>query len=430
MGGENIGGLSRAVARGRIAARVGQVTGQPVTLAAGGGRREVTLAALGVDADVEATLQAATAIGRSGSLPQRITTVLRAHRAGIVISPKLRFTESRTQALVSALAQQINVPPSDAAATWDAGKVRITPERRGAKLDEPASRKQIVAYAQTVLRTGDSGAARRLDLPYREKVPRVTAEALGAVDTVLGELTTSFTTSSSNRATNVTTAAKAINGTVLMPGETFSFNKVVGPRDADNGFRTAPVIVNGQLTPGMGGGICQVSSTLYNAVLRANLQIVSRSHHSLPVHYVPPGLDATVSYGAIDFRFRNASATPVVIETVIRGRTITARVLGQGPAPIVKLERSGIAALGGRTVTYKDKTLPYGMRVVAKKGSNGIAVTVTRIVGEGDTAKREVISRDKYLGEATVVRVGTGAVAAPAPPDAASAPGVPAAGAD
>ena len=253
-------------------------------------------------------------------------------------------------------------------------------------------------------------APAEIALPYAARQPHVTTDALAQVDTLLGSFTTAYATSTGNRITNVTTAAEAINGTILLPGETFSFNKVVGPRTADNGFRTAPVIIDGQLKPGMGGGVCQVSTTLYNAALLADLEIVARSHHSMPVHYVPPGRDATVVYGAIDFQFRNSSAAPIVIEGLAdtAKKTLTFRILGHGPAPVVTIERSDVASLGNKTTVKKDPTFPAGKKVVEQKGKAGVSVTVTRVVGEGPAARREVLSHDRYIGEPSVIRQGTG----------------------
>jgi vancomycin resistance protein YoaR len=168
----------------------------------------------------------------------------------------------------------------------------------------------------------------------------------------------------------------------------------------------APVIINGELNQGLGGGMCQVSTTLYNAVLLANLEITSRTHHSIPSHYVPLGMDATVVYGAKDFQFKNNTSSIIVVQTLVSNRTLTMRILGKGPKPVVKMERSGLYTGSYKIRTEKNAALAPGIKKVLKKGSPGRGVTVYRVVGIGKDAKREFISEDKYPGETRVMQVG------------------------
>src|SRR5205823_2528692 len=157
---------------------------------------------------------------------------------------------------------------------------------------------------------------------------KVTADHLGSINTVLAAYSTSMGGSSRNRRHNIQVACQAIDGTVLMPGEVFSYNDTVGPRSERAGFRTAPVIIHGELVPGTGGGICQVSSTLYNVALLGGLKIVRRSHHQFPVHYVPPGRDATVAYGSLDLRFANSLPRPVALDVKTAGSRVVIHLYG------------------------------------------------------------------------------------------------------
>ena len=135
--------------------------------------------------------------------------------------------------------------------------------------------------------------------------------------------TTYYKTSQYNRTVNLTLATKAINGAVVQPGETFSFNNTVGPRTAARGYKVAIVYSGGKMVYGIGGGICQVSSTLYNTVLNGGFQVVERWQHSLPVSYVPSGKDATVSWGSADFRFKNNKSYAIKIVATASGGTLT-----------------------------------------------------------------------------------------------------------
>ncbi len=167
-------------------------------------------------------------------------------------------------------------------------------------------------------------------IPYYTTAPEVTAEQLNAklFNAEIGSYSTSYGTSSANRCANIANAASKINETVLMPGEVFSFNDTVGPRSAANGFYTAKEYVNGDTVDGIGGGTCQVSSTLYNAVLYSDLSIVSRTNHMFPVDYCPVGQDATVADTGVDFKFVNSMNYPIKISAVTSGYTVTVSIIG------------------------------------------------------------------------------------------------------
>lgn len=145
---------------------------------------------------------------------------------------------------------------------------------------------------------------------------------------ILGSYKTSFSAANSARSSNVRLAAERINGTILLPGETFSYDKTIGSRTVANGFKEANVYTNNKVDVGVGGGICQTSSTLYSAVLYANLEIVSRTSHSLPVSYIPAGQDATIAEGSIDFKFKNNTEYPIRINASAGSSTVTCSISG------------------------------------------------------------------------------------------------------
>jgi vancomycin resistance protein YoaR len=152
-------------------------------------------------------------------------------------------------------------------------------------------------------------------VPIYETAPNVTAaSAQGIADVSLASYSTRFRPSDTSRNRNVQLSAEAINNVVLGPGDSFSYNQTVGERTAERGYQPAPEIINKQLVMGIGGGICQTSSTLFNAIDGAGLQVTARSHHSKHVGYVPAGRDATVSWGGPDFKFTNNKDYPVIIK--------------------------------------------------------------------------------------------------------------------
>jgi len=144
---------------------------------------------------------------------------------------------------------------------------------------------------------------------------------------VLGEYTTKFGSKAKARNENISHAANSIKGTVIEPGEVFSYNKTIGPTTKENGYKMARIFVRGKKALGYGGGVCQVSSTLYNAAESAGMEIVERHSHSLPVEYVPKGKDAATSYGSVDLKFKNTSPNPVKIDTAVTENSVTVKIL-------------------------------------------------------------------------------------------------------
>jgi vancomycin resistance protein YoaR len=209
--------------------------------------------------------------------------------------------------LTEHLKKRVYQPPRNAA--WNAHRA-IVPEASGKGLDEE---KFTARFYEAI------GGRDHLDLqlPMKDIYPRVDSELLQQIsEKVIGQYTTYYNARNKNRSHNIALAAEAINNAVIFPGETFSFNGVVGKRTKGKGYLNAPIIVRGELSEGVGGGICQVSSTLFNAVDRAGLKIVQRYSHSRNVTYVRPGRDATVSWYGPDFIFENGYDVPVLIRAV------------------------------------------------------------------------------------------------------------------
>ncbi len=188
-------------------------------------------------------------------------------------------------------------------------KGRIIQERAGSTLNRQRFYELFLTYY-----FGKGGG--KMEIPIQTIYPRVDSELISQINShKIGEYVTYFNANNEARSQNILLASNAINNYVLFPGETFSFNKVVGKRTAAKGYLTAPVIVKGELSEGIGGGICQVSSTLFNAVDNAGLKILKRYSHSKLVPYVPPGRDATVSWYGPDFSFQNEYNQPILIRT-------------------------------------------------------------------------------------------------------------------
>ena len=254
---------------------------------------------------------------------------------------------------------------------------------------------------------GDISQPIEVELTAKATPASITYEDIRQINGLLGMKQTDIG-GTANRHSNVALAASRINGTLLRPGEVFSYNKTVGPRSLECGFKTAPEIVRGVLKPGVGGGVCQVSTTLFNSVLLSNLKIVDRSHHAFPVHYVPQGLDATVVDGDIDFKFMNSTDAPVYIYGRGHNGSLTFRIYGKKtPGREVTLTRGKFVQGDFGTETEHDPSLPAGHTEVKVPGHPRIDVTWYRMVKEnGQEVKREPITTH-YRAIPSVVIVGT-----------------------
>ncbi len=249
-------------------------------------------------------------------------------------------------------------------------------------------------------------------IPLKITYPNVTTNQIGnePFPDLLSQFSTSFTSSGYNRSNNIILSSARLNGLVLMPGEEFSYNQAVGQRTRAAGFREAGAYSNGKVVQEVGGGICQVSSTLYNAVLYANLEIVERTNHYFNPGYVKAGLDATVSWGGPDFRFRNNRNYPIRIVTDTSGKKLKVYIYGLKTDDdcTVVLDPRYISSVPYKTTYQNDASLATGETRVVSSGSNGCKTATYKYVYDknGTLISSECISRDTYSPHNKVVAVG------------------------
>lgn len=336
----------------------------------------------------------------------------------------LRVTPDGVARGLRRYASRIGEDPRDARLTKVGGKFKRTPSKLGRTLDTAALTKSVQTALDadelrekviaSLTEQPDRAAWLTAQTPLtvtamtKEAKPRISEAELKPITATLSKYSTHIA-GSKNRVENIRLAASSVDGVVLLPGDVFSFNDVVGPRTTRAGYKEAPVIVRGELDTGIGGGICQVSSTLYNAVLLADLEIKLRRHHAFPVHYLPAGRDATVSYGSIDFKFKNRLEHPVALDAKVVGARMVLQVYGHpDDKREVEVETSNLSRTRATASTVSDSRLAKGRRVVEKAARGGIRVTVSRVVKQdGELLRREVVARDYYRPIAGVTRVGT-----------------------
>lgn len=243
--------------------------------------------------------------------------------------------------------------------------------------------------------------------------PTKTVKDIGteAFPDLLATFSTNYNAGNANRTTNLKLAANKINGTVLLPNEEFSYNKVVGERTIKAGYKMAATYSNGAVVDGLGGGICQISSTLYDAVVMANLKITTRRNHQFVTSYLPAGKDATVVWGSQDFKFVNSRKYPIRITATVQNGVATIQVWGikEEVEYDISIETKKIATIEPTTQYISDPSLPAGQQKVVQAGSNGRKVEAYKVTKlNGQVVSTTLLSKDTYNAMKRIVRVGTG----------------------
>lgn len=226
---------------------------------------------------------------------------------------------------------------------------------------------------------------------------------------LISTYTTRYDASNVNRSQNLAIATGKINGTVLMPGEEFSFNQVVGKRTIEEGYKDAKIYQDGKVVDGLAGGICQISSTLYNAVIKANLEIVERRNHSFTTSYVKAGRDATVVYGVIDFKFKNTRTYPIKIEGIVGSGVAEFNIYGIKEEVEYSVDLAPVvtASIPYATQYIPDPTLAPGQQIIVQAGGNGCKVTTYKETKlDGKFVSKEIISTDTYQPMKAIIRIG------------------------
>ena len=243
--------------------------------------------------------------------------------------------------------------------------------------------------------------------------PKKTVKDIGteAFPDLLATFSTNYQASNVSRTTNLKLASNKINGTVILPNEEFSYNKVVGERTISAGYKMAATYSNGQVVDGLGGGICQISSTLYDAVVMANLNVTTRRNHQFVTSYVPAGKDATVVWGAQDFKFVNSRKYPVRIVATVEGGVATVQIWGikEEVEYNISIETKKVATIEYTTQYVQDASLPVGQQKVIQAGNNGRKVEAYKVTKlNGQVVSTTLLSRDTYNAMKRIVHVGAG----------------------
>ncbi|GAC41354.1 VanW family protein [Paenibacillus popilliae] len=413
-----VGGMSFAAFGEELDQRLRQFEATPVEITFGSNGAapvRTTLSELGVTYNAKPLLAALKPL-QEGSLWERITA-RRSFKKDWEIQFHWKASVWKERFTPGWEAASFGKPVNASREITKDDEVVYTPERQVYRVDR-GQLEQLIRAA--IPPAWYEGGAIHIEASLVLTDPPVTVAFLKAegIERKIVEFSTAFAKSEDGRTHNVVSTAKTINDMILKPGDIFDYDKVIAETEKRYGFKEAPVIYNGKLVPGIGGGICQVSSTLYNAVLRSGLEIVERRNHSLPVSYLPLGLDATFSQGYINFKFKNCTGKHLLIRAETENGRFTIKFFGTMDKSIsYKIETKTVKVLDPQIKYVKNPNLPAGTEQVLQQGKKGYVVESYRIkVVDGKEVERERIAIDTYQPQPSLVAVNNGGGIIPAKP--------------
>lgn len=362
-----------------------------------GKETKVALADIGVKPNVNKTIESIMSYGYEPSMEEYIINRWQALVKPVSKSIVYDVNVPALEALLQTYNKEIAKSGHDAYLTVEDGKVVLHKEIAGQRLDIA----KTVANLQEQLAKGE---VTTLALVIDEQAkPKITAEDLKGINTVLGTYSTTFNSGDTSRTHNIQLATDKINNVVIQPHQKFSFNVIVGERTAEAGYDDAPVFMDGKLVPGIGGGICQVSSTLFNSALLSGMTIEERVPHYAPVGYIPAGRDATVAYGYIDFVFSNPYEHPIYVLAHTIGDTLTISILGFAADE----PTNASVVVGGETAIPHETQVTIDPAVtkeeVKQAGHDGLSVNTTVQLTYKDGRTKTDSFNSTYDPETTII---------------------------
>lgn len=348
------------------------------------------------------SIKKAYKLGREGNCFYRMKTVLNLRKNPQTIKSAPSYDLSKVENKIDEISKTIDKLPTDAKIERKNGNFIVTKEVLGIEID-----KEVLKYNISIAINNFKNIS--IDIEVRDTEPKITKENLDSVKDLIGESVTVFNTQDTGRTENIKIATNDINNTILMPGEEFSFNDSTGPRDAKSGYKEASIIMDGEFVTGIGGGVCQVSTTLYQAALKSDMEITSRQNHGLPISYVPMGQDATVAYGYIDLKFKNNKKYPVYVESFVKGGEIYMRLYSKKTDDThINLESEILEVIEPKMQIKKDANMYLWERKVDKSGKKGYRTATYKVYLQGgQEVKKELVSKDYYPSRDGIIIEGT-----------------------
>lgn len=422
VSGQNLGGLEEEEAKQKVEELAASMRAQAVNLDVDGNLVETTVESLGYYWDNPNVVEDAVREYHTGNIIQRYMKQKDLSRNPVDVPLTLKAEESAVQKAVEELCLPLQREAADASITRENGQFVVTPSQNGLEVD--------LEKTMEALRQGIEGDLRQpvyVGAAVTVLEPARTTQMLSQIQDVLGTFSTDFSSSGKARAANLRVGSSKINGRVLMPGETLSGYECMQPFTTANGYATAAAYENGQVVDSVGGGVCQIATTLYNAALFAELEITQRQNHSMIVTYVPPSNDAAIAGTYKDIKVTNPYDTPIYVEGGTSGKTLTFTIYGKETRPAnrtLKFQSETLSVQGaGEPITRVDPSLAPGARVRVQSAHQGLKSRLWKCVYiDGVETERTLLHTDTYNASKAVYRVGP---AAP-PPVPTPIPAVPA----
>ena len=392
----SVGGMTEEQITQAVNDKIEQLKPSVINLSAGEQNAQVTAGDLGLSCANPEVAREAVTIGQEGNVLKRFLTQNRL-KNGETVTFSLKYTvdgEAARQAVENNTAV-LNREATDATLTRENGEFIVNPGQTGCSVNVDESMAKVVNYLTTSWRGGIGG----VELVTEETPAGGNPEQLALVKDLLGEGTTEYGNGTSGRKQNVAVGAEKINGTLVQPGEEFSVEAVVVPFDAENGYALAASYEMGKVVDSYGGGICQVSTTLYVAVLKAELEVTERYSHSMIVHYVDPSMDAAIAEGLKDLKFINNTDAPIYIEASADGSTLHFAIYGhetRDPNRTVRYESETTNTEDPTPSLTEDANASFGTIEQTSYGYQGSTARLWKIVNDNGNETKEQVNSSTY----------------------------------
>jgi vancomycin resistance protein YoaR len=415
VGDCNLGGMTEDEATQKVQELVSGMENQKVTLVVGDETIETTAKDLGFHwSNPEAVSQAAES-WQGGNLIRQYLNKKDIEHNHVKIPLETALDEESIKTFVEEKCADVVAEPQNATITRKDGAFVVTPSVIGKAVDIEATKKALnEALAKGLSEPVTANAV------VTEKQPDIKTEDLSSIKDVLGTFSTSFSSSGAARSTNLRVGAGKINGHVLMPGETLSGYECMHPFTRGNGYATAKAYENGQVVDSVGGGVCQIATTLYNAVLQAELTVVQRQNHSMIIGYVKPSMDAAIAGTYKDIKFTNNYSTPIYVEGYTSGKTLTFTIYGKETRPANRTFKFVSETLGvsgpGAPKEVVDPSMAPGTKRKVQSSHTGIRSRLWKVIYvDGAEQSREILHTDRYNASKAIYKVGPAAPAVAEP---------------
>lgn len=414
--GVNVGGMTEEEAEKAINSHTSSMLNRPVKIIINDNAVDTTFGELGFSYDGNSHVPEAFKVGKSGNFIERAFGSV--SKKDLVYSLNYTFDKDMAEKFVKEKCTVFNARAKNSRLKYKKnGKFKATKDRTGVKLNVQETVGKIVEAIDGNV----TDQSVEIEAVIKITEPKYTHKIMSKCKDLIGTYSTSYSTSTAARANNVQTAAKYINGTILYPGKVFSTVKVIKDRTEENGYQSAPEYSSGKVVDGIGGGVCQVSTTLYNAVLNAELEIVERSPHSMVVAYVAVSRDAAISGNYKDFKFKNNTDVPIYIKADASGGTLSFKIYGEETRPknrkIEFVPEILETIQPGADIITENKSLPSSYRAVTQSAHVGYRAKLWKVIYiNGKEKGRKELNTSTYNAEPQYVTIGNqGTVQTPAP---------------